>query len=301
MDLKFVYGVKKVVTYINQHFREDVGVEDCARLLGYSPRYCNRMFRDYYGETIGARLRYLRMQAAKNDLLRCRSVKEVARSLSFDSVDGFSRAFRKEFGITPSEYLQGGTLKEPYVADYDYTISYADWMKGENPSHDGVWEYEYYDPMTENYSKMLWGEGRFEAPYEKESISDPNWYCRNRSWGYGMHPGKGVQAVRTFRCPYDGIVDVFFSAARISKVRPPRTPCSLQLRHNGQLIFPEENAVVLQDVTAAFLTVTRTVRKGDRISLHVDAMGNISSDGILLYRQRVRYQSITERNDIQEK
>lgn len=289
MDIKFINEVKKIVSFTEQHFRENIGVEDCAKRLGYTPRYCNRMFKNYFGETIGSRLRSLRMQAAKEDLLRLRSVEATARGLSFSSPDGFSRAFRREFGITPTEYLNGEKTKERYAAVFDYTISYGDWMKGENPSHGGVWEYGYYDPETRQYAKMNWNGSRFEAPFEAQSKADPAWYCRNRSYGYGMHPGKTVRAVRTFLCPYGGEVEVFFSAGRMGKVKSPGSPCALRLYHGQTQVFPKDGAVVLQDVSAAFLTARLSVRKGDRISLHLESLGDIHGNGIVLYRQRVRY------------
>lgn len=293
MTILFLNKLKKILNYIEENFRNDIGVEDCARLVFYTPRYCNTLFKRYFGESIGDYLTHLRMQAAKEDLLRMRSVEQVAHSLSYKSVDGFSRAFKRYFSISPSAYLSGSKLIERYVKDYDYRISYSDWMKGENSSYRGLWEYAYYNPKTKEYSEMVWNGFRWDAPCNFEGYSDPQWFCRNRSWGYGMHPGKEIQAVRTFLCPYDGKVEVFFSVGRTHKMQETKTntPVSVQLFHEET---PLSKAVVLTDINALFCKGICTVKKGDRIRLHVDSMGDIRGDGMNLYRQRVGYLEIFE-------
>lgn len=292
MKVQYVKDLKKLLNYIDKNLHKGIGVADCAAYLSYSPRYSSMMFRKYFGTGLGEYLLHLRMQAAKRELQETGSVQRTAEALSYDSPDGFSRAFRNEFGILPTEYLRGGKLKERYVADFDYLISYSDWMKGENPSHGGLWKYEYFDPATGEYHPMIWTGARFEAPFERESASDPHWYCRNRTWGYGMHPGKEIRAVRTFLCPFDGEIDAFFSVGRVSKMVPSKsnTPVAVQLYRNGQ---PLTEAFVLTDIDAVFCKATCTVRAGDRICLHADSMGDVHGDGINLYRQRVSYRSVS--------
>ncbi|MBO5214216.1 MAG: helix-turn-helix transcriptional regulator [Clostridia bacterium] len=292
MDFVFSRDLKKILLYLDQHFREDIGVQDCANLVGYSPWYTGRLFKRCFGESIADYLRKLRMNAAKEELKTEKSIKEVAESLSYSSPAGFSRAFKDYFGVLPSEYLQGAETTERYEKEFDYRIPYSDWMKGENSSYKGIWEYAYYDPKTQEYSLMNWTGARWEAPFDHEGTSDPRWYCRNRSYGYGLHPGKEIQAVRTFRCPRDGVVDVLFVVGRFAKLKNKRTPVGVQLFHNGTLLVPDTGMIVLQDIFPISCRATCRVRKGDRISLHVDSMGDINRSGLHLYRQWIGYRKV---------
>ncbi len=293
MDYAFLYDLKKLLIYLNQHFREDIGVEDCAKLIGYSSWYTGRSFKKCFGESIGDYLRRLRMNEAKKEFEKGRSVKDVASALSYSSAEGFSRAFIKQFGITPSQFMEGEPLRSQYWKEYDYYITLEQWEKGEN-LHDGVWEYAYYDTEHQKYELMCWDGNNFVAPFTVAGKSSPGWYCRNRNHGFGIHPGGGFQAVRTFRCPFDGVVDVLFIVGRIAKLKTDCTPVGVQLFHNGAQLVPDTGMFVLKDITPVPCRATCTVKKGDRISLHVDSMGDVECSGLHLYRQWVGYRNITE-------
>ena len=294
MDSVFLYDLTKVLSYLDQHFRENVGVEECANLIGYSPWYTGRLFKRYFGETIGDYLRRLRMTCAKEELQRGKSVKDVAKSLSYRSPDGFSRAFIRQFGITPTQYVAGEPLRGEYAEEYQYSITPEEWRKGKN-LHDGVWEYAYYHSAEKRYELMEWDGNNFIAPFTHKGKSSPSWYCCNRTLGYGMHPGKDVQAVRTFRCPSDGVVDVLFIVGRIAKLKNKFTPVGIQLFYNKTLLVPDTGMIVLKEITPYFLRATCTVQKGDRISLHVDSMGDVDCSGVYLYRQWIGYRNVSEK------
>ncbi len=291
MDFVFLYDLTKVLSYLDQHFREDIGVNECSDLIGYSPWYTGRLFKRYFGETIGDYVRRLRMTCAKEALLQGKSVKDVAVSLSYTSPDGFSRAFKKQFGITPIQYVSGEPLREKYATEYQYNITPEEWRKGEN-LYDGVWEYAYYNPKEKKYELMCWDGSVFIAPFTIHGKSSTSWYCRNRDFGRGIHPGRVVQAVRTFRCPSDGVVDVLFIVGRKEKRRGRFTPIGVQLFHNDTLLVPDAGMIVLKNTAPIVCQATCTVKKGDRISLHVDAMGDIDRSGLYLYRQWVGYRNI---------
>lgn len=297
MDWKGVLEMLKILDFTNQHFREDIKIPDIARAVGYSPNHCNLLFKSCYGETLASYLRRLRMEAAKDELKNGKAVKDVSESLAFSSGSGFRRAFRDQFGIAPSTYIKGGELKDRYVKSYEYKGNDNTWGQGENPTSDGLWEFSYFDPATNEYSLMKWNGKRFLAPYENASLSDRAWYCYNRDLGYGLHPAKELQAVRAFVCPHSGCVELFCSIGRICKVYEKGNPCTVQLFLNDTPLFPEEGPIVLDSTTPVFLFPTCTVRKGDKIYLRLDSLGNIHADGVMLYRQQIGYLTVADDKD----
>ncbi len=100
-------AVQNMQDYIDQHLSEPITLSDLSRCAGYSPFHCTRVFKEHLGKSPFEYIRALRLtQAALR--LRDEKVKvlDVALDFVFDSHEGFTRAFSKEFGITPYKYSQ---------------------------------------------------------------------------------------------------------------------------------------------------------------------------------------------------
>lgn len=76
-----------------------------AKDAHYSRFHFQRKFRQITGESPGSCQRRLRLERAAYHLLQDdRSVTELAFESGFDSLEGFSRAFRKAAGVSPSHF-----------------------------------------------------------------------------------------------------------------------------------------------------------------------------------------------------
>ena len=100
-----IEAVQRMQEYIEEHLREDISLADVARVSLFSSWHAMRLFIEYTGVTPSDYIRKLRL---KQSALKLRDedvkVLDVALDLGFGSVDGYQRAFRKEFGCNPSEY-----------------------------------------------------------------------------------------------------------------------------------------------------------------------------------------------------
>lgn len=82
---------------------------ELGKLVGCSPFYLSRMFRDETGQTISQFLRSARLQLAAEMLRRGDgNVTETAMAVGYSSLSHFSKAFAKEYGCCPCFY---GTKK----------------------------------------------------------------------------------------------------------------------------------------------------------------------------------------------
>jgi AraC-like DNA-binding protein len=77
-----------------------------ARAHGISVRYLHRLF-EREGTTVGRWIRRLRLQECRRELTGAASVGGVARRWGFSGTAHFGRAFRREYGISPTDWLQG--------------------------------------------------------------------------------------------------------------------------------------------------------------------------------------------------
>lgn len=78
-----------------------------ADRAGISPRYLHLLFRDQ-GETVGARILRLRLEAVRNDLSdpanRHATITQICFARGFSGSAYMSRAFRARFGMSPRDY-----------------------------------------------------------------------------------------------------------------------------------------------------------------------------------------------------
>lgn len=81
-----------------------VSIARMAQELGYHRTYLTKLFHQEIGVSPVRYLQQLRMERAKLLLLEPLSVEEVARSVGYADPLYFSKAFKKWFGMTPSDY-----------------------------------------------------------------------------------------------------------------------------------------------------------------------------------------------------
>jgi len=98
-------AVQRMQNYIEQKIHEPITMYDLSRSAGYSPFHCARVFKELIGKSPFDYIRTLRLTRAALKL-RDEKIKviDVALDFVFDSHEGFTRAFSKEFGITPHKY-----------------------------------------------------------------------------------------------------------------------------------------------------------------------------------------------------
>ncbi len=98
--------IECAVNYAMAHaIDEDITVQAVAEHAGFSIDYFNRLFLAHTGFTVMAYVGYRRLKKAVWLLHTTnQSVLDIALEVGYTSHEGFIKAFKKEYGITPSEY-----------------------------------------------------------------------------------------------------------------------------------------------------------------------------------------------------
>lgn len=143
--------------YIDEHLYTDLKAEDLAKMYSYSFFHFCRIFRICNGKPVMSYIRSQRLHQGATDIAAGLSVTEAAMKAGFDTPSGFNKAFRREFGTSPTLYLtslknaslEKGEIsmkepkivtKEPFKAagyifhpdkDIDIKKDSAYWIKGE--------------------------------------------------------------------------------------------------------------------------------------------------------------------------
>ncbi len=98
-------AVRLMQEYIHEHISEEISIADLANVCAYSPWYTRKLFLEKLKLTPADYIRRLKLSKSA---LRLRDehckILDIAMEMGFGSVDGYQRAFRKEFGCNPKEY-----------------------------------------------------------------------------------------------------------------------------------------------------------------------------------------------------
>jgi len=104
--------LNRVIDYIEDHLTDDgLSLEEISVYAGVSDYHLRQIFYYLSGFTLSEYIKYRRLSQAGMDLLNNEKVTEVALKYGYQSIDGFTRAFKKWSGILPSEVLKRGISK----------------------------------------------------------------------------------------------------------------------------------------------------------------------------------------------
>lgn len=128
-------AVQRMQDYILAHMAEVITLADLAKAARFSPWYAHRLFKELTGVSPAEYIRKVRLSEAAKRLksMKCR-VTDMAMELGFESIDGFTRAFVREFGMTPSEYRLSPI---PITLFIPYGVKFRELIK-ENHSMENV-------------------------------------------------------------------------------------------------------------------------------------------------------------------
>ncbi|MFD1064848.1 AraC family transcriptional regulator [Oceanobacillus locisalsi] len=100
-------SMNEALQYIEEHLDAEIDEKEIEKITGTSIYHFRRMFSFLSGMTLTAYIRNRRLSNAMFDLLREDvNVTETAFKYGYNSVDGFSRAFREWAGCKPSDVKQ---------------------------------------------------------------------------------------------------------------------------------------------------------------------------------------------------
>ncbi len=90
--------------YIIGNLESPPSLSELARIIGMNEYKLKRGFKETFGNTVFGYLSDARLEIAKNNLLETsKPVTEIAFELGYSSVQHFSSAFKKKFGISPAK------------------------------------------------------------------------------------------------------------------------------------------------------------------------------------------------------
>jgi AraC family transcriptional regulator len=104
-------NMRQCMKYIDEHIDEDITPQFLAERFQYSFYHFCHVFRICNNMPVGKYLRKRRLERALYGFQEGKSITEIALAIGYDTVSGFSKAFRREFGMSAREYRRKNHLR----------------------------------------------------------------------------------------------------------------------------------------------------------------------------------------------
>ena len=99
--------ISKAKAYIRENFAKELSLDEVSRYVNISPYYFSKLFKEEAGENFIEYLTKIRIAHAKELLKKPElSIKEICIMSGYSDPNYFSRIFKKQEDVTPSEYRE---------------------------------------------------------------------------------------------------------------------------------------------------------------------------------------------------
>jgi len=105
VDMSCNNKIKLAVHYIDQHYQEDISLNDLAYRFAMNPSYFSTVFKKVVGKNVTSYIADLRIEAACRLLKETqKSIVDISRSIGYEDIQYFYRVFKNKTGMTPMEF-----------------------------------------------------------------------------------------------------------------------------------------------------------------------------------------------------
>lgn len=104
-NLRMNAVAESIRLYIENHYMEDIALQDVAAAMNYSDAYFCKLFKQCFDKSFVSYLTWFRVEKAKEllaDVLV--NVKEISINVGYRDSNYFTKVFKRLVGVTPSEY-----------------------------------------------------------------------------------------------------------------------------------------------------------------------------------------------------
>ena len=104
---KFNYSphIRKCVAYINKNLNEKLTVNSVAKYCNLSSDYLSRIFKEEMGVNLSAYITHQKLEMSQTLLFEGYDSDNICYLLGFSSQSHYISLFKKEYGITPGEFV----------------------------------------------------------------------------------------------------------------------------------------------------------------------------------------------------
>jgi len=104
INLQMLNKLSPVLSYINEHYAENLTLSDLSKILHLNEQYFCKLFKKITGSNVIDYINCVRIHHAEKLIKTNVSITEIAEKVGFSSVSYFNKIFKKHFIKSPSRY-----------------------------------------------------------------------------------------------------------------------------------------------------------------------------------------------------
>lgn len=99
--------IQEAIDFIEYSLFEPINVDAVGKAINYAPSSLSNIFSSVVGYSVGEYIRFRRLSVAAGQLIKGNvSVTEMALKCGYETVESFTKAFKRFFGYTPSQFAK---------------------------------------------------------------------------------------------------------------------------------------------------------------------------------------------------
>jgi len=115
--MDYIHTIQDVLSYIDANLTEDLNAEILADFAGFSTYHFCRVFQWYVSYSVMEYVRLRRLAFAASELSSGRKLIDIAMEYGFETHSGFSKAFKRQYGVSPEMFRMRANAMKPPLPD----------------------------------------------------------------------------------------------------------------------------------------------------------------------------------------
>ncbi|MBU5425283.1 helix-turn-helix domain-containing protein [Tissierella pigra] len=109
--------LQKSIDYIEENLKSSISLLEVSEVSGFSVYHFCRIFSNYVGMPVAAFITKRRLYHGIYEIQNGKNIIDIALLYGFDTYAGFFKAFKREFGCSPTKFLKLNTVKRPITVN----------------------------------------------------------------------------------------------------------------------------------------------------------------------------------------
>ena len=109
--------IENVLRYIDEHLKYELSLNKISKVANFSPYHFSRIFQWHTGYPLMTYVRIRRLEFIVSEMNDNRNFLDLAVKYGFESYSGFTKAFKRHYGMSPDYYRRNENPIKPVKPD----------------------------------------------------------------------------------------------------------------------------------------------------------------------------------------